>query len=730
MPILLLLAGLSVAFSLRSAEWAPGLDMLPWLVVGSVVLGVILARSVLPPWVLHLSSASIGFVVTVLASAHYFLPNAPLGDAVNVVLLRMGQWVDAVWEGQFVEDPLPFSFLLGFVLWLSFHLSVWLIYYAGKVWWAVVAPSIALLVNTYYSPQAGSGYVLIYAFCALLLIIRVSVLELEHDWRLARIPHDRTLVDDFLVDAACIVAVLIVLAWLVPPLSLEQQAAGLWVRFERPWRSVQQKWTEVFAVSGGVGSPRLTVYGESLVMGGPVHLADDPLFEVRASKSVRMQGMVYDLYDGRQWWSTGSGIALVEPDQFPIAEVFQERVFVEQSVTVLRETRSLLAAPAPKWFSIPVKSEHVTLPVERGLSQLDVYAATARETLGVGDRYTALSAVAEVSKDELRAAGQAYPEWLSGAYLSLPSALPARVSSLAAEIAKDAANPYDAAEALEGYLRTLSYSQEVQPPPPDRDAVDYFLFDSQEGYCNYFASAMVVMARSLGIPARVAAGYAPGHYDSEREAYILLGSDAHSWPQLFFPGYGWIDFEPTPSQSLVVRPQSFQSDEEGEPAGRERDSYGPDRSYEDGLDLYGGYGEWGPIDLTAGGGAGVWPLALLAGLVGLGVALVVWWVLPRRGWDVAERLYANLVAISRLLGIRPRHSETPLEYGARIAAVIPEAASPVQGLVDGFCDARYGGLSADEDGTRLLQQQWREVLSVVRRALPRRIGARVQSLVG
>ena len=97
---------------------------------------------------------------------------------------------------------------------------------------------------------------------------------------------------------------------------------------------------------------------------------------------------------------------------------------------------------------------------------------------------------------------------------------------------------------------------------------------------------------------------------------------------------------------------------------------------------------------------------------------------------MAERLYANLVTISRLFGVRPRDHETPREYGTRITAAIPEAASHVWGLVEGFCDARYGGLSVDEAGTQMLQEDWREVSSAVWRALPRRLSARLQGLGG
>jgi hypothetical protein len=119
------------------------------------------------------------------------------------------------------------------------------------------------------------------------------------------------------------------------------------------------------------------------------------------------------------------------------------------------------------------------------------------------------------------------------------------VVDLAKEATAEADTPYTRALALEAYLRSFPYDLEVAKPPEGRDVVDYFLFDLQRGYCDYFASAMVVMARSVGIPARLAVGYAMGSYDFQQGAYVVTEKDAHAWPELYFPGYGWIPFEPT-----------------------------------------------------------------------------------------------------------------------------------------------------------------------------------------
>ena len=112
--------------------------------------------------------------------------------------------------------------------------------------------------------------------------------------------------------------------------------------------------------------------------------------------------------------------------------------------------------------------------------------------------------------------------------------------------------PYDKATAIEAWLRAnVVYDDQTPAPPQDQDGVAYVLA-VKRGYCDYYASAMVVMLRSLGVPARVAVGYAQGQYDSVNGVYHVTEKDSHSWVEVFFPKYGWVEFEPTASQPLIA----------------------------------------------------------------------------------------------------------------------------------------------------------------------------------
>ena len=160
-------------------------------------------------------------------------------------------------------------------------------------------------------------------------------------------------------------------------------------------------------------------------------------------------------------------------------------------------------------------------------------------------RYEADSDIAAASAAELRSAGQNYPAPISAAYLRLP-ALDPRVPLLAVQITKETSNNFDKAAAIENHLRTrFGYTLELPRTPP-KDPIANFLFERKQGHCEYFASSMAVMLRTLGIPSRVVNGFRSDEFNDLTANYVVRAKDAHAWVEAYFPGYGWHTFDPTP----------------------------------------------------------------------------------------------------------------------------------------------------------------------------------------
>jgi hypothetical protein len=214
---------------------------------------------------------------------------------------------------------------------------------------------------------------------------------------------------------------------------------------------------------------------------------------------------------------------------------------LSQQFELLAQDGLVYAANAPMTLDHPVQSWW------RTSGDLALISSDA-------SRYTVQSRPPQPSAAELRETRAIMPPELAERYLALPETVPQRVLDLAQEVAGEGSTGYDRAHALEAFLRTYTYTLELPPPPAETDVVDHFLFDLQEGYCDYYASAMVVMARAVGLPARLASGYAQGTYDHEAGRWIVTEKDGHSWVEVYFEEIGWVEFEPTAGLPALTRP--------------------------------------------------------------------------------------------------------------------------------------------------------------------------------
>src|SRR5579871_3025318 len=173
----------------------------------------------------------------------------------------------------------------------------------------------------------------------------------------------------------------------------------------------------------------------------------------------------------------------------------------------------------------------------------------------VAMRYFGISRLPQFQIEKLREAGTQYPAEVTDFYLQLPQLDP-RIPELAKSVTAQAQTPVDKAIALESYLQS-KYSYTLQlTSKQSGDPLARFLFETRAGHCEYFASAMAVMLRTLGIPSREVNGFLPGEYNELGEDYIVRASDAHSWVEAYFPGNGWVVFDPTPP-AIGAKPGMF-----------------------------------------------------------------------------------------------------------------------------------------------------------------------------
>ena len=342
-----------------------------------------------------------------------------------------------------------------------------------------------------------------------------------------------------------------------------------------------------------------------------------------------------------------------------------------------------------------------TLVVETVPSQPDVLAVrAARGNAESGVPYQVTSAVSNAKPEDLRTAGDEYAPWLWVRYSALPSDMPDRVADLATTITAGAETPYDKAKAVETYLKTnYTYNLEIDPPPFGADGVDHFLFESKEGYSEYFGSAMTVLMRSLDIPARMVTGYTVGNRVPDSELYIVADHHSHGWTEVYFNGYGWIPFEPTPGRSIPLavpplaesarNPDTLGSDAAGElPCEFEEDCEAFD-------ELLGDNNSPVPFGATAGwlrGARSALPWAGGISAVALIIAAAGWiawrWCLATPH-DVSTA-YQRLRRLSGVASLGQQAHQTPHQWAASITAALPEQQQPVATIVDAYAYLTYG----------------------------------------
>ncbi|HVM36737.1 MAG TPA: DUF3488 and transglutaminase-like domain-containing protein [Actinomycetota bacterium] len=268
-------------------------------------------------------------------------------------------------------------------------------------------------------------------------------------------------------------------------------------------------------------------------------LPDDLVMRVRSTAPAMWRALAFDRYDGTTWSAPDSeptqfegGPPYLYPAQFRSLGPRQE---VVQTYYVEAENASVLftgGQPERVWF-------------ESALSYDELGSLRTSGTLTEGTVYSVVSTRGAATAAELRRA-EGPPDPRVERYLQLPSDLPERVGGLARQITRGTTNTYDRVKAIERYLAdNYRYRTDSPVPPEGRDAVDHFLFDTDVGFCEQFASATAVMLRTLGVPARVVVGYTPGSRSAFTGLYDVRASDAHAWVEVWFPDLGWYEFDPT-----------------------------------------------------------------------------------------------------------------------------------------------------------------------------------------
>jgi transglutaminase-like putative cysteine protease len=717
--ILLGLLYLVLAFSLDAAGWTQKMGILIPVVLGAVTLGALMAFSRFDGFFMLSHSLSTGLAWV------FFLMTRIVGDESRVTIFiehgvpelqarayflleRWLEWVDAALNGSASNDNYVFILEISFLLWWLAYLGVWTVLRHGHVWRGVILAGVAILVNTYYAPQPVTGLLVSFCVVAMILLAWTNMIAHRQRWRFQRIRFNQDIAFDFMRNGVLYAVVVISLAFITPNLSRSVEFHQWLDPINQRLEAATSQWNRLYQGINRQTIPvQASTFGRSLTLGGERNVTERPVLQVSANQGRYWRAVAFDTFTGRQWLNTATTEIEYDADQpMPIIQ-WAERRPITQTITILAPGGNvILGAPDIRLASIPVAG--LLTPIftaeadgEVTPDQAELTWSRAQISLEEGSSYTVVSNYTDVTVRALREAETDYPPRILERYLQLPENFSPRVAELAAEVTAAETTVYDKAKALEGYLRSnYTYNEEISAPTPEQDPVEYFLFEIGEGYCDYYATSMAVMLRSLGIPARTASGYAEGSYDQESGVYILSERDAHTWVEVYFAGYGWVEFEPTAGESVLNRPsgvdpvtgENFSDPTQNYPQNEQpmMDDF-MNEQFQDFEQFDPGFFEEAQTtarDNWIGISIGLTLLALVGG----------WWLLRRRLYQGPESFeaeppnlfYERLLNWVQRLGMATQTGETPYERASVLSQQIPTGSPFIRRITDIYVLYRFG----------------------------------------
>lgn len=707
-PILLFTVVVVMIFTILAAGWVPEDTVIVPSALLGLLLGTLLAKQQTNTWVAWTFLIIYGFLVTTLTLANLWPPLYLLINdwpQLRIYWLENGSffleradiWFTAVFAGSRSNETIIFAYLMGLMAWFLAAYAAWTAFRQRRPLLGLTFMGLIVALNGYYG-EAPIETIIAFVGVAFLATAALHFSNLEWSWQRQGVDYSREIRTEMLLFATAIGTALLALAFLLPSFNPSKLARTI---LSQPvFASLEETWDLAFA---GVDSPRdrlippgqaggAGILPRSFLLGNPPELernimlsAETALISGPESATLDLarhwRGLSYEVYTGRGWALSDERTAIFDAGEPMPLPAVDEVAIIEQEVNWRFDNRVIRYT-----LGLPVSFDQPTTTFWRG--QTDFVRAASADT----PRYNAVSRISTATPDQLRqiTIDDIHPAYIIR-YARLPDDLPDRIADLAREVTDQAQTPYDQALALERFLRQYDYSLDVVLPPDGVDPVDFFLFDLQQGYCDYYASAMVVMARTLGLPARVATGFLAQPPDEEG-VQIVRQINAHSWAEIYFGPYGWVEFEPTAAfittQDPLYADTSFYADQYRDSPTEMQSVPIPERSPQR---------QW------------PWPMILMlaAGMVAIG-SFLVWYLRRPRPEDEVQWAYDRLQTNAGRLGQSLPASQTPHEFtadllrhldqigrGPRLRGLVERIWAPITRLTNLFVQQQYSNKPVD-----------------------------------
>jgi transglutaminase-like putative cysteine protease len=706
--------------SLQHVDWVDIDEQFWWVALGGVLLGTVIGNGRMRFRRAIAAGSVIGALLVMLSTTFAASGGGLFRDRLIHLAQLVNNWITQVLAGEAASDPTVFVLFLAASVWCATFVGSFALARSGRVWDAVIFNGACLVINVSVALTNLYPDLIVFTLAVLVLLVRIHIVNLQERWTKQNIVPSGEMDWRLLRGGLTWTTVLVIMSLVTPRVGAADVLNGAWSTFEAPYHGVEAEWQRFFAGVSGPSRLRGVSFSDSIRLGQSPNLGDRVIMTVEAGGGHFWRAVTYDFYTGAGWRTTETDKA----DKLAVPTLDREKYDARFDI-VVPHSNILFAANEPLRVDVPYQFQTGT---DKSYST-SLHALNRSQAAGV---YTVTSMVSTADKQTLRGAPTTYPDYIKAKYLQLPSTLPVRVKALAHQLVDKIANPYDKAETIESFLRSppFSYSAQVKATPPGRDPVDYFLFDLRADFCEYFASAMVVMLREAGVPARLVEGFTTGTLDTASSQFVVREQDAHAWVEAYFPGYGWIEFEPTPSQAPFPRVEDARavagSGDPGDGSGTGDPGAGVVRDPDErGAELDNGAGDGSGADSgVVGVVRNIDPrpaLGLLAALLAALVLAVIRFNWRFRSYGPIESSWAKTRLLASYVGYGPHPSQTTYEFAAALGAAIPETREPVSTIAASRVREQYSQVTAEVDEEEAAVTAWHRAASAMLTLLPGRV---------
>jgi transglutaminase-like putative cysteine protease len=713
--VIVLLLTLAVSKSTATVQWVPGIDVVvPIAIVAAALMSVFALLPIAEP--IGLGVGALAGLVAAFVGAWPKMHASHPSDVLGSQLVNV--WWSRIQDGSASQDPSFYLLLICLLMWVTGGWLAWCVLRWRKPMLGLVPGAAAFATNVLNFPTDQNGYVLAILVLTLALLLWTNYTTSISNAGRASVKLTGDAKWDFWESGLVAMAALIVLGIMLPPLSTTDRTLDLESSAFTSWAQLQQRLNNVGSFTTTASGHGVTGFTDQVKLSGALKQSRDVVFEWTVKGDYAgpkyFRGINETFTAGREW-------------RYPPQDGFQQVIasnafpdYQESYQKLAGATIDITMRAPPTGFSNVVfypgllyrinrttLARQVPLPsslADNSLESIDRLDSIQRNN-SVGT-YVVEADFSTATQSDLESAGTAYPDWLAS-FMRLPSTgyrtpdVQAAIHNKAEEIvqAAGARTPYDMAAAIESYLRNHSnfkYSLDAVPAP-GVDPIYWFLFDSKVGYCEFFATSMGDMLRSLGIPTRLVNGFGPGTFNPQTESNVVRGEDAHTWVEVYFPNYGWIPFEPTPDDLGLYQPiprgqtgtnpcfRDSNCDPSQIVAGTTGGTLPTPKTRPGLIDPGVGVGGPGITVQSISGSLLSKVIGVLVALLLLSLVAVLRYLRPRSVMSVWKRM----LVLAHLAGAERRPGETPLELGRRLQRTFPEAADPMRDLTGAFVIAAY-----------------------------------------